>query len=306
MVYVGTYGASTDFDIGPEETIKDIPPGKLGNSFISRLDYECYDYSNVTTTSFTTCVEEEYIWELNGMTYEAEGIYKVRFKDVMGCDSIQVLDYNLAVDSILVETRTECNSFVWEESGEEYTESGLYGFSYTNIEGCDSIHLIDLTIIANDLTITRDEFELKVNTFVAEAYQWGKCTDAGFEPIDGAIYQEFDVTENGDYAVVVTKDGCTGQSECITIGDVGIELIEFDQIITVYPNPTQGEFRVDLGEITDLTELRIYNVLGEEIQSINNESGNIIDISLKGAKGIYILQILSHKEVMEQIKVIKN
>lgn len=304
MVCVGTHGSATDFDMGSEEAIEEIPPGTRGNFFVTRLDYECYDYSNVTTTSVIEC--ESYLWEVNGETYESSGLYKVRFKDVTGCDSIHVLDYFLAVDSILVTTLTECNSFLWPESGEEYTESGLYGFSYTNIYGCDSVHLIDLTIIANDLTITRDELELKVNTFVADSYQWGKCTDAGFEPIDGAIYQEYNVTENGDYAVEVAKDGCIGLSECITIGDVGVELIQLNQLIKVYPNPTQGEFRVDLGETTDQIEVTVCTVLGEEIQTLNNDKGNLLDITLTGAKGIYILQILSQNGLVDQIRIIKN
>ena len=37
-----------------------------------------------------------------------------------------------------------CNSFNWDST--VYTQSGVYTNTYTNINGCDSIHTINLTI----------------------------------------------------------------------------------------------------------------------------------------------------------------
>ncbi len=303
MVITGSYNEETDFNMGEGEAIE-IVSEAFNDAFVSRLEYECYDYSNVTTATVNSC--EEYLWEINDVSYGYTGVYKMRFKDITGCDSIHILDYHRPIDSTTVSSVTECNSFIWDESGEEYTESGNYSIIYINEAGCDSVVSIGITIISNDLTITRDELELKVNTFVADLYQWGKCTDAGFEPIDGAIFQEYDVLENGDYAVEVTKDGCTGLSDCITVEDVGIELINFNQVITVYPNPTNQAFQVDLGDINIPIELKVYNVLGEEVQTLSNEKGNLINVMLPARKGVYILQILSGESLVKQIEVVKN
>ena len=41
-------------------------------------------------------------------------------------------------------SETACDSYVWD--GVAYTVSGTYSNTYTNTVGCDSIHIINLTI----------------------------------------------------------------------------------------------------------------------------------------------------------------
>ncbi|MCX7955034.1 MAG: T9SS type A sorting domain-containing protein [Bacteroidales bacterium] len=63
----------------------------------------------------------------------------------------------------------------------------------------------------------------------------------------------------------------------------------------IYPNPTNGEFTVILGEYKNCA-VEVYNLIGEKIYEKKNLEGNtLIDISDKPA-GIYFVKIESGKE----------
>jgi hypothetical protein len=74
---------------------------------------------------------------------------------------------------------------------------------------------IDDTILIQDypLLLTANES--------AAAYQWIDCTNGNID-IEGATGVSYEPTVNGDYALEVTKYGCTVTSDCITISTVDI------------------------------------------------------------------------------------
>lgn len=81
---------------------------------------------------------------------------------------------------------------------------------------------------------------------VAEAgagYQWIDCNTG--EPIPGATGQSFTIMEDGDYAVVVTKGGCSATSACgLAVGTV--EPVKPGLGAAVFPNPSDGRFTLTL------------------------------------------------------------
>jgi hypothetical protein len=96
----------------------------------------------------------------------------------------------------------------------EYTKQGNYtqklkqkGFD------CDSTLEIDIRDVAINLSVKQQSDKL-VSSENAGVYQWYNCE--GDVLIAEATQKEFVPTENGDYKVEITKQGCIDYSECIS------------------------------------------------------------------------------------------
>jgi gliding motility-associated-like protein len=124
---------------------------------------------------------EEYTWPLNGQTYNSSGLYSALLQTSGGCDSIVVLDLMILYNTSSQTTIETCDSYFWNgqtytQSGIiqyqtlnssgcdsittlnltilnsvqteeviwvcEANEAGVAIFSYTGINGCDSIHSV--------------------------------------------------------------------------------------------------------------------------------------------------------------------
>lgn len=64
----------------------------------------------------------------------------------------------------------------------------------------------------------------------------------------------------------------------------------------VYPNPTNGNFTVDLGETNTVSNIIVTNSIGVIIYKKGSNNKTLIDIS-NFPKGIYIVKIYSGKNV---------
>ena len=113
---------------------------------------------------------------------------------------------------------TACDSLVW--NGINYTSSGIYNQTLTNVSGCDSVVTLDLGIISVDTSVS---YAISSSTLTALAinatYQWIDCNNNN-TPISGETNQTFSPTSNGNYAVEVTQNGCTAISNCYQINNL--------------------------------------------------------------------------------------
>ena len=113
---------------------------------------------------------------------------------------------------------TACDSLVW--NGINYTSSGIYNQTLTNLSGCDSVVTLDLGIISVDTSVS---YVISSSTLTALApnatYQWLDCNNNN-TPIAGETNQNFSPTSNGNYAVEVTQNGCTAISNCYQINNL--------------------------------------------------------------------------------------
>jgi hypothetical protein len=76
---------------------------------------------------------------------------------------------------------------------------------------------------------------------------------------------------------------------------------ENNNSVSVYPNPTSGEFKV-LG-LKSPSEIQFYNYLGEKIYETNISSSQV-KINLNAEKGIYLFKITSEKNVIGTGKLV--
>ena len=77
-------------------------------------------------------------------------------------------------------------------------------------------------------------------------------------------------------------------------------------IFNIYPNPTTGKVRVDLGKIKQEVKATLTNNLGQVILTQQFESTNIINVEIDAPTGIYFLQIETDNGETKTIKVLKE
>jgi hypothetical protein len=131
--------------------------------------------------------------------------------------------------------------------------------------------------------------------------------------IPGATDQSYIVTQNGIYHVVYTDAyGCQVASETVDFITVGIDISDFAENLSLYPNPNNGIFELKWeGPSLRDVSMTVYNSIGESIffnvadEILNNE---IIQIHLPSAvPGIYMMHFSSSKGVIvRRIVVIES
>lgn len=117
---------------------------------------------------------------------------------------------------------TICQGETYTLGGQLLTAPGIYTENYPVGGACDSIVtvILDVTQVNTAVAILSPGPVLTA-TPTATAWQWLDC-DAGQAPISGATASTYTPSIDGEYAVVVTQNGCTDTSACYTILGAGI------------------------------------------------------------------------------------
>ena len=253
---------------------------------------------NSTSNSITQMGCDSLI--INGQTFISSGVYTQTFVNTQNCDSILTL--NLTINSHTVDTLTQtaCNSYTL--NGQTYSSSGTYTQMLQNNQGCDSILTINLTINSTTASATANGLTLSASP-AGSTYQWIHCNP--YSLIAGETNQTYTVTANGEYACVVTQNGCSDTSNCIKFTNVGLNELEL-QGISIYPNPTSKTFGIKSTNDLDNASMQIFNPLGQIIYRKEKMSGKKFEVDIsKLANGIYTLE-LREGERVSRVKVLKQ
>jgi hypothetical protein len=196
-----------------------------------------------------------------------------------------------------------CDSYTWVD-GITYT-ANVYGptWTVTNANGCDSVVTLDLTINnVSDLTTSASGLTITSNNSSA-TYQWLDC-DNGNSEINGETGQSFTATINGNYSVELTENGCVDTTACVAITTVGIVENSFGNSLLVYPNPTSGNFSIDLGSVYESSVISITDISGKLIDSKTISQSQVLNLDIREPAGIYIISIQSgdRKAIIRLIK----
>jgi hypothetical protein len=246
--------------------------------------------ADTLTQSVSAC--DIYTWSVDGNSYSTSGMYSVSLLNQVGCDSVVILDLTVNYSSHGSETATACNRYTWPFNGQTYTMSGTYNDTINGSNGCDSSMTLNLTINTVDATVTLNNFILTAQaTGTNVTYQWGDCNN-GFQAIAGETNQTFAPVANGDYAVVVSDNGCTDTSACISVQGIGLDGLQTISGIELYPNPTlSGDFHLDLGRTYGKVEILVKDMSGKIIQRHTLNGVDHFDGHLEAARGIYFIDI---------------
>ena len=78
--------------------------------------------------------------------------------------------------------------------------------------------------------------------------------------------------------------------------DVGIIENNFENGIIIYPNPTNGDFSIDLRATYEKTTLTITDVNGKIIEKSTYNQSQLLNLTIAAPMGIYFLRVSSEKE----------
>lgn len=247
-----------------------------------------------TGQSFEICAGESIT--VGSSIYSASGIYTDVFTSIQnGCDS--TVTTNLTV--------LDENTFSWSPSiclGESivvgtntYISSGIYtDVLISQVNGCDSTVTTNLTVVEVDTTLTVIDQTISVVT-VADSYQWIDCDDNS--QINGEMSQSFTPTVDGNYAVIIEQNTCVDTSYCYYIGQNGLDHLNTNNTIKVFPSLNNGVFSI-LDNGFGVRNIMIYNLMGDLVLFMDiTEQKAHVDLDIrKVEKGVYIVKVHNEKE----------
>lgn len=247
-----------------------------------------------------------YTWPLNSTTYTNSTTmptYTIVGGNSNGCDSIVTLNLTINNTATGTDIITACNSYTWIDNNTYTTNNNNVTHTIVNgaSNGCDSIVTLDLTINTVDNTTSTQGVDSISSNAVGATYRWLDC-DNNYAVIGGATSQLFVASSNGNYAVEVTQNGCTDTSACVSITSVGIGELSNQELITIYPNPTNGLITIYYNDNSSNTaNLSVVNVTGKIIGQwkVSSNDKLILDLSNE-VKGMYFLEFRT--ESGKQIK----
>ncbi len=213
-----------------------------------------------------------------------------------------VIEYNCGPNSDSI-ALSGCDSVTSPSGNHTWYASGIYIDSLTNIGGCDSLFAVHVDIAILDTTVSQAGITLTSNDLSAN-YQWIDC-NLGVA-LAGETNQSFTPVVNGSYRVELNKNGCIDTSRCVTINNIGLfenELMQF----MAYPSPTKGPIELKGGKSAQYPlHIKVSNTLGQSVGAYTFDSATSMFIELKGAKGVYFIEIYHEQTLLNQLKVIKN
>jgi hypothetical protein len=242
---------------------------------------------NNSTSEITVEACDSYTLPSGNETGPFSGTYLDTIQNAAGCDSFMIIHVGILYSTTEFITAQGCNTYT-SPSGLQWTESGTYVDTIAGSNGCDSVVTVDLTIDTINNGISKSGKTLSA-TANGAVYQWIDCDDNSL--ITGAASQNYSPDETGDYAVVVTQNGCTDTSECLRVKIVGIEYLASHIDATLYPNPTSGAVTIDLSSDYNDVSVRIMNAEGKIVASMDGLSTNQIQLEIGQGSGLYTIHV---------------
>ncbi|MBK9190418.1 MAG: T9SS type A sorting domain-containing protein [Crocinitomicaceae bacterium] len=162
------------------------------------------------------------------------------------------------------------------------------------VGGCDSIiettvdvfPSIDNGVSLAGLTITADA--------TSGTYQWLLSSDncVSFTAIGGETNQSFTATADGDYAVIISDNGCSDTSVCTNITYFGLNENDAHSF-SLFPNPADDAVTVYLSQASGVNRVEVLSITGSLVASVNISSAQV-NIGLENLNpGVYFVRIKS-------------
>ncbi len=266
-------------------------------------------HSTTGTDIQTACNTFDWI---DGNTYTSSNntaTFNIEGGATNGCDSVVTLDLTILLSTTGTDVQTACDAFVWID-GITYTSSN--NTATFNIIGgaansCDSLVLLDLTIVANDLGVTASGETISAVETNA-TYRWLDC-DNGYAFIVGETHQSFIATSSGSYAVELTQGLCIDTSDCVMISITGLAHDIMDSQISVFPNPATDVVTVEVSKAQlSIEVVALYNALGQEVMRYDMPIGHFrIQIDLRDySSGVYFLGLRNDRDQMVIKRIVIN
>jgi uncharacterized repeat protein (TIGR03803 family) len=243
-------------------------------------------HTTTATINVTAC--DVYLSPSGSYTWTASGTYTDIIPNAGGCDS--VITVNLVIGRTVSSIQpVACHNYTSPSGKFIWSTSGTYVDIMPNSAGCDSVITIDLQVDHVDTSVTQDRSVLISNDRNAN-HQWIDC-DNGNSPIAGETYLTYTARKNGHYAVIISNGACVDTSGVYEILLTGITDPSESRIMC-YPNPTRGNFTVDLGRIYSEALITITRYDGQIIRKESVKNCREIEMEIDEPPGIYLVTVL--------------
>jgi PKD repeat protein len=200
-----------------------------------------HTYANFGTYTATMTVTDTESGMFNTAT-KTINVYKIPDNTIYTTDEIPACFGT----SVTIRANETSMQYEWSngstEDHIEVTQGGNYSVIITNPSHTTCSVTSDEIIVSfkpeiDDTILIQDYPLLLTANESAATYQWIDCTNGNID-IEGATGVSYEPTVNGDYALEVTKYGCTVTSDCITISTVDVADYGIKEIVQMFPNPS--------------------------------------------------------------------
>ena len=144
-----------------------------------------------------------------------------------------------------------------------------------------STPIINVTLSQTSTTIT------SLESTVGATYQWINCFDNS--EILGATNQSYSPTMNGNYAVIITVNGCSSTSDCVAFTTTNLGVNDEALLnLSLSPNPTKDMLQVVFLSAESMT-YTIIDSQGKYIKASTINSGENISMN-ELTNGVYFIK----------------
>ena len=153
--------------------------------------------------------------------------------------------------------------------------------------------------------ITQNGNELSVNLLAGQSAEWF---------LDGTLVStgsSINMTDSGEYTVVITNsEGCSSSSTEEFEMQTSIQELSLSDLVTLFPNPTDGTFVVRFSGIEQTFNVSIIDAIGRvvvEPKNINPANINVISFDLSEfEKGVYMVVFETNEGSFTKKVTLKN
>jgi hypothetical protein len=151
---------------------------------------------------------------------------------------------------------------------------------------------VDISTSLTDQTISANQ--------PSAFYKWIDCLN-GDQVLPNETNQSFTPEQNGEYAVIVTLDGCADTSACVLINNAGINNIDA-VAFSLYPNPTStGDFRIKYAG--KINRIEVIDMIGKVIPVKADQNFKTVYGS-ELAKGKYLVRLFTENDRVLQSQIV--
>lgn len=192
-----------------------------------------------------------------------------------------------------------CDSLIWS-NGITYSETGMYKFSKTTVNQCDSSIWLDLTIRrVEDSVYTVGDTMIVVDAPGATVL-WRTCSSGDLMPDSGSV---FSPTFNGSFQAIIFQNGCVDTTDCITISSIGIEESNLNSS-QIFPNPSTGVIDIVPSPIAGSLHIRVLGLNGSTLDYLEKENTQPFRHTLDLPRGVYIVELRYENDELERKRIV--
>jgi hypothetical protein len=206
-------------------------------------------------------------------------------------------------NAVNIISQTICSGQSYQFGNLTLTTPGIYTQTFSTPSGCDSVVQLSLTVTSVFTNISQAGITLAA-ALSSAGYQWVNCSN-NFSIIQGATQQSYTATANGNYACIITSNGCSDTSICLPVTTVGIIETAGNEV-SLFPNPVKDQLTLEFTGDFHNGQIILTDIQGRTMLSNGFPSLQTIQIDMTGyCQGVYYLRFIGDKS-LKVWKVIKE